>query len=147
MSNGDVQANLSDQYLQQFNLPIGVSGMQKLQQFPALQKLGYAGQLGSMKKDFHGLQDFKAQMSKYSSVSHTLKIAFSLISLIIPGNPSIALLLKDIPGLGSVGQDFLSIANFGKVFSLGPSDLTSPAAVSSKASVYQNASTQTSNTL
>src|SRR5271166_2694837 len=102
MANGDVQANLSDQYLQQFNLPIGVSGMQKLQQFPALQKLGYAGQLGSMKQDFHGLSDFKSQMSKYSSVSHTLKIAFTLISAIIPNNPSIALLLKDIPGLGTV---------------------------------------------
>ncbi len=146
MANGDVQNNLSDQYLQKFNLPIGVSGMQKLQQFPALQKLAHAGQLSFLKKDFHGLDDFKFQMDLYSSSNYILKAAWALIKSIVPNNPKIALLLTTVPGLGSVGQDFLSISGFAQVFSLTPSDLTSPAAVAAKVSVYQNSSTQTSNT-
>jgi len=146
MANGDVQNNLADQYLQKFNLPIGVSGMQKLQQFPALQKLAHAGQLSHLKKDFHGLNDFDYQMNLYSSSNYILKAAWSLIKSIVPNNPMIAQLLTTVPGLGSVGQDFLSISGFAQVFSLTPADLTSPAAVAAKVSVYQNSSTQTSNT-
>ncbi len=142
MANGDVQANVSDQYLQHFNRSVGVSGMQKLQEFPALQNLGYNGQLASIKNDFHGLQDFKTQMTKYSSVSHKLRIAWSLISAIVPNNISILKLLYTAPGLGTVGSAFKSIHNFGQVFSLSPGDLTTPAAVSSKAAVYKNQSTQ-----
>lgn len=140
--NGDVQSQVSNQYLQAFNLPIGVSGMQKLQQFPALQKLGYAGQLGSMKNDFHGLVDFNQQLAKYSTASGILGIAWSLIKYISPNNPNIARLLFTAPGLGTVGQLFQTIHGFGQVFALTPNDLTSPAAVSAKASVYQNSSTQ-----
>jgi hypothetical protein len=146
MANGDVQANISDQYLQQFNRSIGVSGMQKLQQFPALQQLGYAGQLSSLKNDFHGLQDFKLQMAQYSSSHPILAAAWTLISAIVPNNPNIARMLIKVPGLGTVGQAFQSIHNFGQVFALSPGDLASPATVTAKASVYQNQSIQTSNT-
>src|SRR4051812_4379747 len=125
MANGDVHDSISDQYLQQFNRSIGISGMQKLSQFPALQQLGYNGQLGSITKDFHGLKDFKSQLSKYSSVSHTLRLAWSLISFIVPNNAAIKGLLFSSPSLGTVGKMFSSIHNFGQVFSLSPQDLTS----------------------
>lgn len=144
MANGDVHDQISDQYLQQFDRSIGVSGMQKLQSFPQLQKLGYAGQLGSMKSDFHGLSEFKSQMSKYSSVSHTLKIAYALIAGVIPNNPAIARKLFSSPELGTVGKDFQSIHGFGQVFALNPTDLQSPKAVQSKAAVFASQSTQTS---
>lgn len=144
MANGDVQAQVSAQYLQQFNLPLGVSGMQKLSEFPALQQLGYAGQLGSMKQDFHGLADFNQQMAKYSSASAILKLAWSLISSIAPNNINIARELFTSPGLGTVGQAFQSIEGFAQVFALTPADLSSPTATSSATSVYKNASTQSS---
>jgi hypothetical protein len=142
MANGDVQASISDQYLQTFDRSVGVSGMQKLQSFQELQKLGYAGQLGSMKQDFHGLKDFKNQMNTYSSTSRTLRIAWSLIQWIVPNNISIQSKLFTADGLGTVGQEFQSIHGFGQVFSLTPNDLKSPATVSAKASVYKNQSTQ-----
>lgn len=142
--NGDVQSQVSNQYLQVFNLPIGVSGMQKLQQFPALQELGYAGQLASLKNDFHGLVDFNQQMAKYSSVSGLLGIAWSLIKYISPNNPNIARLLFTAPGLGTVGQLFQTIHGFGQVFALTPDDLKTPSTVNAKTSVYKNSSTQTS---
>ena len=144
MANGDVHDQVSDQYLAQFNKSVGVSGMQKLQQFPELQKLGHAGTLSHLKQDFHGLTDFKSQMAKYSSVSHTLRVAWALISAIAPNNPSIAAKLTSVPGLGSVGKDFLSIHNFGQVFSLSPGDLKTPGAVKSKSDIYKTQSTKTS---
>lgn len=144
MANGDVHDSVSDQYLQQFDRSVGVAGMQKLQEFPSLQKLGYHGQLGSMKNDFHGLTDFKTQMSKYSSVSKTLKIAWSLISAIVPNNISILRMLFTAPGLGTVGNAFKSIHGFGQVFALSAGDLKSPATVASKAAAATNQSTQTS---
>src|SRR5271156_5564615 len=55
MANGQVYTSVTDSYLQSFNRSIGVSGQQKLQSFPQLQQLGYNGQLGYMKSDFHGL--------------------------------------------------------------------------------------------
>jgi hypothetical protein len=146
MANGDVQANLSDQYLQQFDRSIGVSGMQKLQEFPSLQQLGYAGQLSSLKNDFHGLQDFKQQLSMYSNTSTMLKIAWSVISSIVPNNANVARMLIKVPGLGTVGQAFQTVHNFGQVFALSPGDLAKPSTVNAKASVYKNQSTQTSNT-
>lgn len=142
MANGDVQSQVSTQYLKAFSLPIGVSGMQKLQQFPALQQLGYAGQLASIKNDFHGLVDFNLQMSQYSSVSGMLTVAWSLIKYIAPNNANVGRLLFTAPGLGSVGQLFQTIQSFGQVFALTPNDLTSPTKVSAKASVYQNSSSQ-----
>lgn len=144
MANGDVHDDVSDQYLQQFDRSVGVSGMQKLQQFPALQKLGYHGQLNLVKNDFHGLKDFKAQMTKYSSVSRTLVIAWSLISAIVPNNASILGLLFSSPGLGTVGNAFKSIHGFGQVFSLSSGDLKSPTAVTSKAAAANNQSTKSS---
>lgn len=144
MANGDVHDDISDQYLQQFNRSIGISGMQKLSQFPALQQLGYNGQLGSIKNDFHGLKDFKTQMNTFSSVSATLRLAWSMISSIVPGNAIIGRLLISPPGLGSVGKMFSSIHNFGQVFSLSPQDLTSPSAIASKVSLYKGQSQQSS---
>lgn len=145
MANGDVQLQISDSYLNQFDRSIGVSGMQKLQQFPSLQQLGYAGQLGSMKNDFHGLQDFKDQLTAYSSTSSLLTVAWSVIKAIVPNNVNVTRLLTTIPGLGLVGQAFQSIHNFGQVFSLSPGDLASPSTVSAKVSVYKNQSVQTVN--
>lgn len=144
MANGDVHDSISDQYLQQFNRSIGISGMQKLSQFPALQQLGYNGQLGSIGKDFHGLKDFRSQLAKFSSVSATLRTAWSLISAIVPNNLNIKGLLMTSPSLGSVGKMFSSIHNFGQVFSLSPQDLSSPTTVASKVSLYKGQSQQTS---
>lgn len=144
MANGAIHDEISDQYLQQFDKSIGVSGMQKLQSFPELQKLGYNGQLSHLKKDFHGLQDFKSQMDKYSSSHPILKIAWSLIKYLVPNNVSIQQLLFTAPGLGTVGNAFKSIHGFGQVFSLSPGDLLSPSAVSAKASVYKDQSVQSS---
>lgn len=144
MANGDIHDSISDTYLQQFDRSIGVSGMQKLSQFPALQQLGYNGQLGSMKNDFHGLNDFKSQLTKYSSASFTLRTAWTLISAIVPKNVSIQQLLVTSPGLGTVGKMFSSVQNFGQVFSLSPQDLSSPSAVASKVSIYKGQAQQAS---
>lgn len=144
MANGDVHDQVSDQYLAQFNRSIGISGMQKLSQFPALQQLGYNGQLGSIKNDFHGLSDFKSQLAKYSSVSATLRAAWALISAVVPNNVSIQRLLIVSPSLGSVGKMFSSIHNFGQVFGLSSKDLTSPTAVANKVALYKGQAQQAS---
>jgi len=145
MANGDIQQQVSAQYLQKFNLPIGVSGMQKLSEFPTLQQLGYNGQLGYMRVDFHGLSDFYDQLLQYSNANPPiLDGPWSLIVPIVPLNLDIVRKLIVTPSLGTVGQMFLTIENFAQVFSLSPSDLGTPAALSDATSVYQNASTQSS---
>lgn len=144
MANGDIQQTVSAQYLQTFNLPIGVSGMQKLSEFSALQQLGYNGHLGFIKADFHGLTDFKEQMSKYSSAHPILLAAWALIVSIVPNNINIVRKLITAPGLGTVGKLFQAIEGFAQVFALSPSDLSTASAVTSATSVYKNASTQSS---
>lgn len=136
MPNGDIQAQVSDQYLQKFNRSIGVSGMQKLQSFPTLQVLGYNGQLGSMKKDFHGLVDFYTQMAAYSSVSTMLTAAWAVIVGLVLGNANLDSLLFTSPSLGTVGSAFQSIHGFAQVFALSPGDLQSPTTIASKVSSF-----------
>lgn len=145
MGNGSIQQQVSVQYLQKFSLPIGVSGMQKLSEFPTLQQLGYNGQLGYMKVDFHGLSDFYDQMLQYSNANPpVLDGPWTLISPIVPLNINIIRKLIVTPSLGTVGQMFLTIENFAQIFSLSPSDLSTPATITEATSVYKNASTQSS---
>jgi hypothetical protein len=144
MANGTVQQQVSTAYLSSFNLPIGVSGMQKLQSFTALQQLGYAGQLSFMKSDFHGLKDFYSQLATYSSVNGILQTAWQLIQPIVPNNANIQLELFTSPSLGTVGLAFQTITGFGQVFALDPTFLSSPADVSAAVSIYLNSSLQAS---
>jgi hypothetical protein len=138
MANGDIQAQLGDSYLAQFNLSLGVSATQKLQQFPFLQELGYNGQLSYMKKDFHGLKDFYTQLAKYSQSHPILLRAWALIIATALGNATIGKLLFNAPGLGSVGKLFQGANNFGQVFSLSPQDLQDPAVIANKIASVAN---------
>lgn len=136
MANGDVQNQIASGYLTQFNRPLAVSAVLKLQSWSTLQNLGYNGQLSYLKSDFHGLQDFKTQMSLYSSSHIILTVAWNLIKSFVLNNLSIVLKMFVDPVMGQVGSLFRSIANFGQVFSASPSELMDPSGLATKSQSY-----------
>lgn len=129
-----LQTNLAAGYLSSFERPIAVSVMAKASSWPFLQELGFAGSLPHQNKTFHGLNDFKNQMSMYSSTNMILAAAWRVIQMIIPNNPSVQALMYVDHSLGQVGSQFKQLQNFGQVFALSPSELKSPSAVATKVS-------------
>jgi hypothetical protein len=136
VANGDVQTLISDAYLQNFGIGIAVAGMQKIQSFPELQILCYNGILGSLKQDFHGLQDFYEQMAAYSSTNQILQTAWSVINPIVPNNANIELMLFVSTVLGVVGDVFELIHGYAQVFGLSPTNLASPSSIASTVSSF-----------
>ncbi len=134
-----VQLSIAAGYLSSFESPIGVSVMAKLAQWPTLQKLGFAGQLGHMNANFHGLEDFKNQISAYSATNGLLEAAWQVIKQVAPMNPSIIPLLFRSDVLGQVGVEFQQLSGFGQAFAITPTQLKLPAAVESQ---VQSTSTQ-----
>lgn len=132
MANGQVQDQISNSYLQTFDRPLSVSAVDKLRQFPFLQELGYNGQLGHLKDNFHGLKEFNVQMDMYSQ-HPLLKAAWTIIKYIAPKNPFITAKLFISSTMGSVGNLFQGLQGFDKVFSLSPDELKDPTQIAAKA--------------
>lgn len=127
-----VQTNISTGYLSSFERPIAVSVMAKTNSWPFLQELGFAGSLQHQRDTFHGLNDFKKQMSKYSSTNYLLTAAWKVIQMLVPNNAEVSKLMYTDQSLGQVGTQFRQLQNFGQVFALSPDELQSPSAVNSK---------------
>jgi hypothetical protein len=127
-----VQTNIAEGYLSAYERPIAVSVMDKTQQWPFLQQLSFASTLELQKETFHGLNDFKIQMEKYSSTNWMLSQAWKVIQLLVPLNGQVATLIYVDRTLGKVGKAFQSLQNFGQVFALSPTELQSPSTVNTK---------------
>ena len=134
-----VQTSIAAGYLSSFENPIGVSVMSKLAQWPTIQKLGFAGQLGHMNANFHGLEDFKNEIAAYSATNGLLEAAWQVIKQIVPMNPAIIPLLFQSDVLGQVGVEFQQLSGFGQAFAINPTQLKSPASITSQ---VQSTSTQ-----
>lgn len=134
MANGQIHEGIASDVLQQFNMPLSVSSMTKLQQFPMLQQLSFNGQLSSMNDTFHGVKDFTLQMDLYSSYHPILTAAWKLIKGLAPKNPSVTSLLFQDKALGKVGSLFKSIHGFGQVFGINPNPLPDISSLSNKVS-------------
>ena len=132
MANGQVQDQITNSYLQTFDRPLSVSAIDKLTQFPFLQELGFNGQLGHLKDNFHGLREFNYQMTQYST-HPILQAAWNVIKSIAPKNPFIAGKLFFSSSMGSVGNLFKGLQGFNKVFSLSPDELQDPTKIAVKA--------------
>lgn len=133
MADGTVHQQIAADVLNEFNMPLSVSAMSKLQQFPMLQKLAFNGHLNDLKANFHGLKEFNIQMDLYSSTNPILTAAWKAIKHLAPQNLQIAGLLFTDPSLGTVGNLFQSIHNFGRVFSVLPTPLPSLESIAKKA--------------
>lgn len=127
-----VQTNIAEGYLSTYERPLAVSVMDKTQQWPFLQQLAFASTLELHKETFHGLNDFKVQMEKYSSTHPILGAAWKVIQLLVPLNGQVAALIYVDQALGKVGKAFQSLPNFGQVFALSPTELQSPSTVNTK---------------
>jgi hypothetical protein len=133
-----ISDDLASSYLNSLNRPISVSVMNKLGQFPMYQELGYNGQLGFLKQDFHGLQEWYTHMGMYSSVHAILLSAWAVIKALAPKNPFIALKLFVSSSMGTVGNAFRQIAGFSKIFAATIQDAKSPSGLVKKISSYSS---------
>src|SRR2546430_14449492 len=109
MANGDIQDNLADDYLTQFNLSLGVSAVRKIDQFSRIQELTYNGILNSLKNNFLGLNDWAEQINTYSQTNLILQGAYNAIKVLVKQNRNISEHIVNISGLGEVGDAFESI--------------------------------------
>lgn len=109
------QSDISSGVLQQFNVSIGLNLQSKLQDWPSRQSTQYGAVKNLVSGDFHSLADFKTQMTMYSSVSHTLRIAWGLIKQLVPNNAQLLATLVNIPGFGKVGQQVLSLVGISNI--------------------------------
>jgi hypothetical protein len=124
MANGDIQNSVASDYLDQFDQPLSVSAITKLQSFAFIQQLTYNGILASLAANVHGLQDWYDQMTIYSSTNLLLDNAWDSIKDIALKNLELQKQIYDDADLGRVGLLFQSIDNFGSVFTVTPDDDT-----------------------
>lgn len=121
-----VQDNIADDYLAQYNLNLGVSAVNKIDQFSYIQELTYNGILSFLTANFLGLQDWSDQIQTYSQTNAILKVAYTAIQTLVDNNSITSRNLVNIDGLGEVGSAFESIQGFSKVFTLSDSELQDP---------------------
>jgi hypothetical protein len=126
-----VQLQLAAGLLNQFHVSIGLNLVHKLQDWPGRQQTQYGAVKGLMNKDWHSLSDFNSEMAKYSSASHTLRIAWALIKSIVPNNPKMLSTLVTIPGLGQVGPEMKSLVGITNI-------LVAPQSILKNASQFQS---------
>ena len=132
-----IQDNISNDYLAQYNLNLGVSAVQKINNFAFIQKLTYNGILESLKENFLGLKDWSDQIAAYSATNGSiLTPAYNVIKSIIPLNAEVTKNIVDSESLGLVGNLFETVQGFDKVFSLSDSELTDPSTITQKASNF-----------
>ena len=109
------QNDIASGDLQQFNVSIGLNIQSKLQDWPGRQSVQYGAVKNLVSGDFHSLADFKTQMTMYSSISHTLRVAWRLIEQLVPNNAQLLATLISIPGFGKVGQQVLSLVGISNI--------------------------------
>lgn len=132
-----IQDNISDDYLSQYNLSLGVSATQKLTSFAFIQKLTYNGILEQLKENFLGLQDWVNQITLYSAANPVqLTSSFNTIKNIINLNTEIASHIIYDTNLGFVGELYNNVQGAGKVFNLSGNELTNPTVIDKKASNF-----------
>jgi hypothetical protein len=129
-----VYNQIASDEMKQFGLPLSVSAMSKLSQWPMLQSLGFHGHLKDAKAQFHGLGDFKKQMQMYSNTHFILKAAWQVIQQLVPVNLEVLKNMYHDPTLGNVGKLFQSIHGFGQVFGLSGAVLQDVSQLKSKVS-------------
>jgi hypothetical protein len=128
-----VQSNLASGILDQFHVSLGLNLQTKLQDWPGRQSLQYGSMKGLMNQDWHSLSDFKFQMNLYSSSSHTLRIAWSLIKNLVLNNAKMLASLIHLPAFGNVplGSQVLSLVGIQNVLVAPQNILTSQASFNS----------------
>lgn len=134
----NVQSNLAVGVTSQFGMPLSVSMVCKSQNWKTRQKLAYEAMKDNIRKEFHGLADFKEQMSMYSnSLGLSGKIAWKIIQSLVPNNRQVLTTELEVAGMGLVGAFVLSIPGFAQVFGMVPQAV---AVVSSAKSLFSSAS-------
>lgn len=118
----EVQSNLASGILNQFHVNIGMNLQSKLQDWQGRQQIQYGAVKGLMKSDWHGLDDFKTQMSSYSATFRQGRTAWAVIKALVPNNAKIIATLVKIPGFGQVGQQVLSLVGISNVL-VAPQDI------------------------
>lgn len=122
----EMNPNLAADYLAGFDKTLSISAMARLSVFPFLQKLGFAGQQGSLASNFHGLHDWVSQMRLYSSAHPVLGLGWKAIEQIAQLNLKANAQTYTDPSLGQVGLLFRTIPNYGQVFAVSEQDLANP---------------------
>ena len=121
-----VQTQIASGILDQFHVTIGLSLQSKLQDWSSRQAMQYGSIKGLMNPDWHGLADFNSEMNLYSSTNLILRIAWGIISNLVPNNPQLTATLINIAGFGLVGQQVLSLVGVANII-MAPQDiLTNP---------------------
>jgi hypothetical protein len=128
-----IQDNISDAYLAQYNLDLGVSAVQKINSFAFIQQLTYNGILNSLVNNFLSLEDWQAQIAAYSAAYSPLTSSYTAIKKEVPLNELITEdSIVNIDGLGQVGNLFETIQCYNKVFTLSDDELTDPSTINQK---------------
>jgi hypothetical protein len=131
---GSVVTNVSDDYLAQYNISLGVSAVLKTGGYNYLQRLNYNGMLEWLKQNFLSLDDWAAQIAAYSATNTPILVpAYAAIKDLIPLNTIITTDILDIPSLGLVGNILATVPGFNTIFNVSNSNLTSTNAISSSA--------------
>ena len=126
-----VQNDLANMSLSEFDRPIGVSIIPAGQSWKDRQQLQYESMKGLLYKDFHGLDDFYEQMNLYSSSNTILTVAWKLIQALVPRNRKILQTLISLPGTGLVGRYLAQLVGFEKSFVLPNEILEDPSSLES----------------
>lgn len=127
-----VQYNISNEYLQQFDLSLGVSAVQKLSKFAYLQQLNYNAMLESLKENFLSLSDWAEQIAMYSSASSLLAGSYSVIKPIVDKNLQMSTKIIEFGDLGKVGIPLTQVQGFDKVFNISDQELANQTAIQNK---------------
>lgn len=116
-----VQTSLAIGTVNQFGVPLSVSLVCKSQDWQTRQKISYQSIIDNIRQDFHGLADFKQQMTMYSNALGTSgKIAWQVIQALVPNNAKVLSEELEVAGMGLVGAFLLSIPGFGQVLGIVP---------------------------
>jgi hypothetical protein len=126
---------VSDDYLAQYNFSLAVAAIQKIDSFALLQVLNYNGMKASIAGEFLSLEDWGSQIALYSAANTgVLHTPYLAIKSLVPLNIEIIEELVYINGLGLVGDLFENLPGYGAAFTISDTELTSPSAITDKAS-------------
>lgn len=115
-----VTDNIAALALAKYGRPVAVSIIPSGQKWKDRQIIQYNAMLGLMKEDFHGLDDWKEQMSLYSSTNMmVLRPAWTVIRPLVTLNRKLLAKVIINPRLGMwVGRMLSKVAGFEKTFAL-----------------------------
>jgi hypothetical protein len=129
-----VTTNVSNDYLAQYNVSLGVAAVLKAGGYNYLQQLTYNAMLEWLKQNFLSLDDWAEQITAYSATNPgILGPALNAIADLIPLNTIMTANVIEITSLGLVGDLLATIPGFNTIFNLSNNNLTSTSAVASSA--------------